>query len=70
MIAWLIMLLDAYAYFFINVVLLDFHKAASIVLGIAYAILLAFILFYGYKATSNDPTDPTIYAERSANEKG
>ena len=64
------MLLDAYAYFFINVVLLGLSEAASIVLGCVYGILLIFVLFYGYKATSNDPTDPTIYAERAAIKKG
>jgi hypothetical protein len=64
------MLLDAYAYFFINIVLLDFSKPTSIVLGITYGILLIIVFVYGYKATVGDPTDPTIYAERAAIAKG
>ena len=64
------MLLDAYAYFFINVVLLDFSKPAAIILGVTYGILLIIAFVYGYKATKGDPTDPTIYAERAAIAKG
>lgn len=60
------MALDFYDYYFINIVALSSHIAISIILGIAYGIILGAILFFAAKATKADPTDPTIYKEREA----
>lgn len=68
MIAWFVILLDTYAYYFINVALLSFNVAAPTVLGIIYGILLIVVLYFGFLSTKSDPSDPTIRAEKEARE--
>lgn len=36
------------------------------IIGIIYGILICFSLFFGYRCTAIDPTDPIVYLERKA----
>jgi len=68
--AWFVILLDFYDFYFINIVSLSYNIALATCLGVAYFILLVAILVLGIRATKSDPTDPTIYEEREAEAKG
>jgi hypothetical protein len=65
-ISWFVILLDTYAYFFINIVLLSYSLPLSIILGVVYGLIFIAVLYYAIITTRYDPTDPTIYAERAA----
>jgi hypothetical protein len=69
-IAWFVMLLDFYAYYFINIVAFSYSIAISTVIAIIFTGLIIAILYYGVLATVTDPTDPTIYAERKSESLG
>jgi len=69
-VSYVVILLDTYAYYFINIVTFSYHPAIATVLGVVYMVVFGFVLYYAVKATRNDPTDPTIYAQRKAESSG
>lgn len=69
-ISWFIFALDTYAFYFINIVTFSYLPGLSIILGIAYLILLLLVVYYAIRSTKNDPTDPTVYAMREAEKQG
>ena len=64
--SWFVILLDLYAYYFIDIVLLSYSLPIAIILSVAYGIIMIAVVWLAIVATKDDPTDPTIYAERKA----
>lgn len=69
-IAWMVIALDIYAYYFMNIVTLSHIAPLAAVLGIVFGVMMVFVVYYGFICTHSDPTDPTVYAERKARRLG
>jgi hypothetical protein len=65
-ISWFIFALDTYAFYFINMVSFSYEPLRSAIIGAGYFFVFLGVLYYAYKATKSDPTDPTVYAQREA----
>lgn len=70
MIAYLVVLLDTYAFYFITLVTYSFSDAFCATLGLLYSGLFLVVIYYGFRATAADPTDPTILKQREMKEAG
>jgi hypothetical protein len=65
-ISWVIFALDVYAFYFVNMVTFSYHPSVSAIMSFIYTIIVIAVFYYGFKSTTNDPTDPTVYAQREA----
>ena len=59
-ISFLVIALDGYAFYFVNMVAFSYQPAITIVFTIIYTVIFGFVLFYGVRATVTCPTDPTV----------
>jgi hypothetical protein len=58
------MLLNSYSFYFVTIVSYSYSDAISASIGILYTLIFIVVLYYGYKATRTDTTDPTIHEYR------
>lgn len=63
-IAWIVVLLDTYAFYFITIVAFSYSPTFCSLVGIAYTVTFAVVIYYGAKATGSDPTDPSLEAQK------
>ena len=63
-ISYVVVGLDLYAYFFIDMVIISNRMAISIVLALIYAGFYIAMVVLAVQATKIDPTDPVIYLQR------
>ena len=66
----MIFALDLYSFYFVDIVSLSHNVPLAVVLSLLYLALNIIVLYLTIKATRDDPTDPTIYAERKAKAQG
>lgn len=69
-IAYLVVLLDTYAFYFITIVAYSHSDAFCAVVGLLYTALFLAVVYYGWRATAADPTDPTILKQREMKQAG
>ncbi len=69
-IAYLVIALDAYAFYFVSIVAFSYSEVICSVLGILYSVTFLFVIYFAAKATSKIPTDPTIKLYKESKEKG
>ena len=62
MIAYIVVLLDTYAFYFITMIGFDYSDTFCAIVGIAYSLVFASVIYYGARATVNDPTDYVVLA--------
>lgn len=60
MLSFFVIALDSYAFYFINIVTFSYEPAISIVLGIAFTLVMICIFYHATKATLINPTDYII----------
>ena len=61
---YLIFLYDLGTFFCINMTVLSSNTPLVVILGLAYVLNSAVVVFFAILATKSDPTDPTVYEQR------
>ena len=69
-VSFLVIALDSYAFYFINIVTFSYSPTISILLGISFTLVMIVMFYYATRATLIDPSDSIIQIQREAKVKG
>ena len=64
--SWFVFVYNLLEFFFISMISFGSYKPIVVLFSIVYILLSLSVLYYGFKVTRSDPSDPTIKLQKDA----